>query len=222
MVWNRIETQSNSDRNTTHTNMEQTQAQGEKNECRDYKENLVRKENHITISQELRLESSQGRNWKDKLLLTHTPTNNITELNELIYAGTKLVCTKIGVPRKNTDGNSKLGWKIRLETQIRNLRQQVKMLKQTKKAKICWDEKEKKNNTFKTNDATQGNKSEGTGERKKTKKISRQGKTIQMKQNIPKQKEIYHQVGLECAKTYQQPEQNLGTERSKQNSRMDE
>ena len=28
-------------------------------------------------------------------------TNNITELNELIYAGAKLVCEKIGVLRKN-------------------------------------------------------------------------------------------------------------------------
>ena len=28
--------------------------------------------------------------------------NNITKLNELIYAGEKLVCEKIGIPLKNT------------------------------------------------------------------------------------------------------------------------
>ena len=37
---------------------------------------------------------------KIKKILTHIPTNNITELNELIYAGTKLVCKKIGIPTK--------------------------------------------------------------------------------------------------------------------------
>ena len=32
----------------------------------------------------------------------YIPTNNITELNELIYAGEKLVCEKIGIPSKST------------------------------------------------------------------------------------------------------------------------
>ena len=31
-------------------------------------------------------------------LLTNPPTNDITELNDLIYAGAKLVCEKISVP----------------------------------------------------------------------------------------------------------------------------
>ena len=31
-------------------------------------------------------------------VLTYMSTNNITELNELIYVGTKLVCEKIRVP----------------------------------------------------------------------------------------------------------------------------
>ena len=35
-------------------------------------------------------------------VLTYISTNNITELNELIYAGAKLVCEKIGIPPKNT------------------------------------------------------------------------------------------------------------------------
>ena len=33
-------------------------------------------------------------------------TNNITELNELIYAGAKLVCEKIGIPSKSTKEKS--------------------------------------------------------------------------------------------------------------------
>ena len=35
--------------------------------------------------------------------LTNIPTNDITELNDLIYAGAKLVCEKIEVPLKTTD-----------------------------------------------------------------------------------------------------------------------
>ena len=46
---------------------------------------------------------------------------NITELNEQIYWGAKLVSDKTGVPLKNTNKNFKPGWEIRLETQIRNL-----------------------------------------------------------------------------------------------------
>ena len=33
-------------------------------------------------------------------VLPYIPTNNITELNELIYAGAKLVYEKIGIPQK--------------------------------------------------------------------------------------------------------------------------
>ena len=50
----------------------------------------------------------------------------ITELNELIYAGAKLVCEKIGVPLKSMNKKSKPGWEIRLETQLRNLRKPEK------------------------------------------------------------------------------------------------
>ena len=36
-------------------------------------------------------------------ILLYIPTNNITEFNELIYAGEKLVCEKIGIPSKSTN-----------------------------------------------------------------------------------------------------------------------
>ena len=52
-------------------------------------------------------------------ILPYITTSNITELNELIYAGTKLVCEKTRIPSKSTKKQSKLGWEIRLETQIK-------------------------------------------------------------------------------------------------------
>ena len=35
--------------------------------------------------------------------------DNITEVNELIYAGVKLVSEKIGVPHRNSNRNTKPG-----------------------------------------------------------------------------------------------------------------
>ena len=64
---------------------------------------------------------------------TYIPTNNITDLNEVIYAGAKLVCKNIGIPSKNMKENSKPGWEFRLETQIENLRKQLKVVKQKQK-----------------------------------------------------------------------------------------
>ena len=52
-------------------------------------------------------------------MLLYISTNNIAELNKLIYAGAKLVCEKIGVPSKSTKKQSKPGWEFRLETQIK-------------------------------------------------------------------------------------------------------
>ena len=40
-------------------------------------------------------------------LLTNIPTGNTTELNELIYIRTKLVCDKIDVPLRNVNRNTK-------------------------------------------------------------------------------------------------------------------
>ena len=58
-------------------------------------------------------------------ILPYIPTNDITELNELIYAGAKLVCEKIGIPSKSTKKQSKSGWEIRLKTQKKPLRKQA-------------------------------------------------------------------------------------------------
>ena len=88
---------------------------------------------------------------KVNVLLTNISTNNITELNDLIYTGAKFVCTKIGVPLKTTDRKSKPGWEIRLESQIRKLRQQAKIQKRNMK---IYSEKMGKSTT-KTKSTTQ-------------------------------------------------------------------
>ena len=49
----------------------------------------------------------------------HKSTNDITELNEIIYAWAKLVGENIGIPSKSTKKKSKPGWGIRLETQLK-------------------------------------------------------------------------------------------------------
>ena len=123
-------------------------------------------------------------------IIPYISTNNITDLNDLIYAGAELVCEKIGVPSKSTKKPSKPGWEVRLETQIRNLRKQAKMVKQ-KDPGICGKGMEKTTRE-KNNSTTWRNKPEGSGERKETKEIS----TIQTKQDIPKQrKKILSTIG---------------------------
>ena len=69
-------------------------------------------------------------------MLPYISTNNIAELNDLIYAGAKLACEKIGVPEKSTKKQSKPGSEVRLEIQIKNLRKQAKMVKK-KDPGIC-------------------------------------------------------------------------------------
>ena len=75
-------------------------------------------------------------------LLTHISKNNIKELSEFIYAIAISVYDKIGVLLMNANRNSKPWWKIRQETQIRNL-WQAKMIREKKNAGACWDKKRK-------------------------------------------------------------------------------
>ena len=53
--------------------------------------------------------------------LQYIPTDNITELNELIYAWTKLFSDKISIPIKILSRNTKAGWEKRLKVQINHL-----------------------------------------------------------------------------------------------------
>ena len=107
---------------------------------------------------------------------------------------------------KNATKNSKSSWEIRLETQIRKFRQHTKILSQNKNARICWDEKKKTTQQLKTNDTTRWNKSEGTGKRRKTKKISRQDQTIHTNGTFKRtKKKFYLQTGGKSKNTYPQP-----------------
>ena len=57
----------------------------------------------------------------------------------------------------------------------------------------------------KNNGTTWGKKQEGSGERRETIEISTKGKTIQTKQDIPKQrKNVHQQLGGHDTKTYKQ------------------
>ena len=80
---------------------------------------------------------------KIKQVLPYVSTNNIIELNELIYAGAKFVGEIIGIPSKSTKRKSKPGWEIRLETHRKNQQKQAQMIKQKKDAGICRKKKEK-------------------------------------------------------------------------------
>ena len=71
--------------------------------------------------------------------------NNITELDELINAGAKLVCEKIGIPQKARRKKSKAGWEIRLETQIK--KKSTKTVQKDKTKVRHWNMLGQKGNT---------------------------------------------------------------------------
>ena len=129
-------------------------------------------------------------------MLPYISTNNISELNDLINAVAKLVCEKIGVPSKSTEKQSKPGWEVRLETQIKKKSTKTGQILKQKDPGIC-GKRMKKTTREKNNSTTWGNKPEGSGERRETKEISTKGKTIQTKQDIPKQrKKILYTINI--------------------------
>ena len=78
----------------------------------------------IVSEKKTTLPSLRNQDWRkvksetEKVnLLTNILTNDVTGLNDLIYAGAKLVCEKISVPLKTTDRKSKPVWELRLESQ---------------------------------------------------------------------------------------------------------
>ena len=117
-------------------------------------------------------------------LLTNIPTNNTTELNDLIYAGAKLVCFNIRIPLKTTERKTKPGWELRVELQIKRLRLQVRILKWS--IKKFSDETEKAQQ-LELKKKAWGDQLRNTSKRKNTKKIPRQDQTW-TKQGVPKQR----------------------------------
>ena len=137
--------------------------------------------------------------------LTYISTNNITELNELIYAGAKLVCEKIGIPSKNMKEKSKPGWEFRLETHIENLRKQLKVIKQKKNTEINRNRKEK------TTQEKLTIQLEGIYQ----KVLAKEGRLKRYRQRVKQytqnrtfqndERKFYQQLGGDDNKTYQQP-----------------
>ena len=140
-------------------------------------------------------------------VLTYLSTNDITELNELIYAGAKFVCEKIGIHSKSTKEKLKPGWEFRLETQIKNLRKQAKIIKQKKDAGIIRNTKEKTAPEKLTRELEEINQKVLAKERRLKRyrqrvKQYRQNKTFQNNE-----RNSYQQFGGEYNKTYQQPDE---------------
>ena len=96
------------------------------------------------------------------------------------------MCKKIEVPSKSTKKQSKSGWEIRLETQIKKNPTKTGQNGNTERSWNMWEDN-RKDNRRKNNSTTRGTKLESSGERREIKEISIKGKTIQTKQDIPKQ-----------------------------------
>ena len=130
-------------------------------------------------------------------------TNNITELNELIYAGAKLVCKKIGISSESTKKESKPGWEIRLETQIKK---STKTDQNDKTKERCWNmlEQKGKGNTRKNNSTTWGNKPESIGKEGRLRKYWQRVKQHRQNRTFQNDKrKFYQQLGGDDAITYQ-------------------
>ena len=102
----------------------------------------------ITSKKKTTLLSLRNHDWRT--IMSETKKLNdlwiniqtkIRKLNDIIYAGGKLVCEIIWVLLKTTNRKSKPWWEIRLESLIRKLRQFAKM--QGENMKIYSDEAEK-------------------------------------------------------------------------------
>ena len=140
-----LENGNSTQQNPTQQNSTQQKSTQQNNQVLTQEQNFILKIfKRILNSEKSTLPSFRNIEWrivkaetnKVNQVLTYIPTNNITDLNELIYAGEKLVWENIGIPSKNTKAKSKPGWEFRLETQIENLRKQLKVVKQKKNAEI--------------------------------------------------------------------------------------
>ena len=95
---NRNESPVSENRNITpRTNRENTNTRT-KNKLRKFKEHYEWTKDYLAITKKHRIENNQDGNGKIDQVLTYISTKNITELNDIIYAGAKLVCEKIEVP----------------------------------------------------------------------------------------------------------------------------
>ena len=104
--------------------------------------------------------------------------DNIGELNELIYAGAKLVIDKIELSHRILDGNTKPAWEMRIERQIKNLWLE-KLLRTIKLTETRRNEEIPKRCV--SDNSTVRRKSKDTGEKKET--LTFRDRVMQYKQN---------------------------------------
>ena len=197
------EPQSSANENTTPSNDTISNNQEEKlsQEQKVNLENVKR----IMNSEKTILPALRNIEWKTLMIetnkinhiLPYIPTNNITELNELIYARGKLVCENIVIPSKSTKKQQKSGWEIRLESQIKKLRKQARMMKRGTEIS-GGGEKEQ---------ATWG-KITVQLEEINQKILAKEGRLKRYRQKVKqyRQNKTFQQLGGSDTKTYQQPD----------------
>ena len=112
---------------------------------------IIENPKRIMSEKKTRLLSLRNQNWKavqvetEKIneSSTHISAKNITELNEPIYAGAKLVSDKISVPKEHDQKLKTWMWD---STGNPDKKSTTKMMRQRRNAGICWDEKKKRPN----------------------------------------------------------------------------
>ena len=97
-------------------------------------------ENHIALSQKPRLRKFKSEIEKVNGLLTNIPTNDITELNDLIYAGAKLAKNSVSLSDHRQKVKARMGTQTRITDKTTNYDKQATILK--RHIKIYSDETE--------------------------------------------------------------------------------
>ena len=77
-----------------------------------------------------------GKKNQGKQIITKNPHGQHYWTESLNYAEAKLFCNKISVPPRNPNRNTKPWWKIRLEGQVKKIRQKAKVLRKEKREDI--------------------------------------------------------------------------------------
>ena len=102
--------------NTTQpNNAQQTLSQEQKVNLENLKRIMNNEKTTLPSLRNIEWRRVKAETNKINQVLPYISMNNITKLNELIYAGAKLVCEKIGIPSKSMKKKSKPGWAIQLE-----------------------------------------------------------------------------------------------------------
>ena len=162
----------------------------------------------------LALLSLRNKDWKkvkaetEKIndSLTKIPTNNTLELNDLINGGGKLVCGKIEVLWKNTKKKSKPRWEIRLETQVRRLRQRAKILNQMENKRL-FSEKQRKSRRLEQNIQLKEINQKVLSKEERLKRYRDRAKQYRQNRTFQNnERKFYQLVRGEWAKAYQEPD----------------